>query len=92
MCKCILTTCDFQTYFKAANDPESIFYQPDDDVLYFNDRYLNGGLDAMFTELKVPFTIEEHFKTCKNLNIGKSAGFQICSCCNTFYKCSVMFV
>jgi len=49
MCKCILTTCDFQTYFKAANDPESIFYQPDDDVLYFNDRYLNGELDVMFT-------------------------------------------
>ena len=49
MCKCVLTTCDFQTYFKSAYDSESIFYQPDDDVLYFNDRYLNGELDVMFT-------------------------------------------
>jgi len=47
--KCNLTTRDFQTYFKSVNYPESICYQPDDDVLYFNDRYLNGELDVMFT-------------------------------------------
>ena len=47
--KCNLTTRDFQTYFKSVNYPESICYQPDDDVLYFNDRYLNGELDGMFT-------------------------------------------
>ena len=28
----------------------------------------------MFTELNLPFTTEEMFKACKNLNIGKSAG------------------
>ena len=33
-----LTTNDFQTYFKAVNDPESVFYQADEDVVYFNDK------------------------------------------------------
>ena len=57
--KCNLTSRDFQTYFKSVNDPESTFYQPDDDVLYCNDRYLNGELDVMFTELNLQFTTED---------------------------------
>jgi len=36
-----------------------ILNQPDDDVLYFNDRYINGELDVMFTELNLQFTTED---------------------------------
>jgi hypothetical protein len=29
-----LTTVDFERYFKSVNDPESVFYQPDEDISY----------------------------------------------------------
>jgi len=49
------------------------FYQPDEDVVFFNDRYLNDELDVMFSELNVPVCIDEIVKGCKKLNSGKSA-------------------
>ena len=30
---------DFDKYFKAINNPDSHFFQPDDDILYFNERF-----------------------------------------------------
>ena len=68
------------------------FYQPDEDVFLFNDRYFNGELDVMFSELNVPFCVDEIVKACKKLNSGKSAGsdywlnefFKYGSCCNGF--------
>jgi len=88
--KCSLSSSDLFKYFKAINDPEFVFYQPDEDVVFFNDIYLNGELDVMFSELNVPFCVDEIVKACKNS--GKSAGsdywlnefFKYSSCCNGF--------
>jgi len=94
----------FFKYFKAINYPDSVFYQPDEDVVFFNDRYLNGELDVMFSELNVPFCVDEIVKACKKLNSGKSAGsdywlnefFKYGSCCNGFMNvicvlCNMLF-
>lgn len=35
-----LDSSDFYEYFKAVNNPDSIFLQPDEDTLHFNERYL----------------------------------------------------
>ena len=40
--------------FKAINDPEYICYQLDEDVVF-----LNGELDVMFSELNVPFCVDD---------------------------------
>jgi hypothetical protein len=50
------------------------FYHPDEDFLYFNNRYLDGEFNIMFSELNIPFSNPEIIKACKNLNSGKSAG------------------
>ena len=60
--------------------------------MFFNGRYINGELDVMFSELNVPFCVDELVKACKKLNSGKSAGsdywlnefFKYGSCCNVF--------
>jgi len=39
---CTLSCYDFQEYFKSVNDPNSIFFQSDEDIMYFNDSYLDG--------------------------------------------------
>ena len=31
-----------QDYFKAINDPEDRFFQADDDIIYYNERYVTG--------------------------------------------------
>ena len=46
--KCSISSSDFFKYFKAINDPESVFYQPDEDVVFLKDRYFNSELDVMF--------------------------------------------
>ena len=53
------TSQQFATYFKAINDPESRFVQADDDVLLFNERYVNGELQIMFQELDIEISLSE---------------------------------
>ena len=48
-----VTSEQFANYSKAINHPESWFYQADEDVLYYNERYVRGELDIMFQELDV---------------------------------------
>ena len=36
-----------------------MFYQPDEDILYFNERYVNGELQIMFDELNMPISSRE---------------------------------
>ena len=57
------------------NNPDRRFFQPDDDILYFNQRYLNGELGVMFEELNVQITMQEIRKAVKLLKKhGKSSG------------------
>ena len=43
----------FTEYFKSVNNPDDRFFQPDEDIEYFNQRFLNSELNAMFAELDV---------------------------------------
>ena len=65
---------DFLNNFKSINDPNSSFYQPDEDILFFEDRYLNGELNIMFDESSVPFSDQEVMNACKQIHNGKSSG------------------
>ena len=69
-----LSRSNFAAYFKAVNNPDSAFYTPDDDVIYFNERYLNGELQVMFSELDVSISMIEVSKAIDELSNGKSAG------------------
>ena len=50
------------------------FFQPDEDVIFFNERYINGELQVMFDELNISLTEEEIMKAIKQLKLGKSCG------------------
>ena len=54
--------------------PTQYFFQPDDDAIDFNERYLNGELQIMFDELNDEISCAEIFKACRELDIGKSGG------------------
>ena len=69
-----LSTTHFQEYFKAINNPESMFFQPDEDVVAFNERYLNDELQIMFSELNICITEDEIRKACKSLKNGRAGG------------------
>ena len=40
----------FSEYFQAVNNPNDRFYQADEDVLDFNERYMQGEFQVMFDE------------------------------------------
>lgn len=64
----------FENYFKAINNPNDHFFSPDEDVLYFNDRYLNNEFEVMFEELNSDITIHEVSAAIKQLKSGRSSG------------------
>jgi len=49
----------FTEYFKSVNNPDDHFSQPDEDIEYLNQRFLNRELNVMFAELDVAFTSSE---------------------------------
>ena len=63
----------FEQYFKAVNNPSDPFNSPDEDVIYFNERYENNEFAIMFEELNVVFSREEILKA-NQLHANKSAG------------------
>ena len=38
----------FEEYFKFVNNPSDPFYTPDEDVMNFNERYVNEEFGIMF--------------------------------------------
>ena len=64
----------FEQYFKAVNNPSDPFYRPDEDIIYFNERYENDELGIMFDELNSNFSREEISKAILQLKNGKSCG------------------
>ena len=69
-----LSANDFDNYFKSINNPEDPFFQPDDDILYFNERFLNSEIQLMFDELNDTITMEEIMKAIRQLKNGRSGG------------------
>ena len=64
----------FTEYFRAINNPDDHLYQADEDVIFFNERYLNGEYQVMFNELNVEISYDEIKKAVKQLRYGASAG------------------
>ncbi len=60
--------------FQVHSTAFAILSQPDEDILFFEDRYLNGELNIMFDELNVPFSDQEVMNACKQIHNGKSSG------------------
>ena len=72
--KCSINAKKFSEYFQAVSDPNDRFYQPDEDILYFNERYLQGELQVMFEDLNLQISLEEIKKGICQLRNGASAG------------------
>ena len=64
----------FDKYFKAINNPEDPFFQADDDILYYNERFLNEEAQVMFDELNVDITSNEIQKAISQLKQNRSGG------------------
>ena len=64
----------FEQYFKAVNNPTDPFFAPDEDVIYYNERYESNEFSVMFEELNLPFSNEELVKAIRQLRTNKSAG------------------
>lgn len=64
----------FENYFKAINNPNDHFFSPDEDVLYFNERYLNNEFEVLFEEINSEITMQEVLAAIKQLKSGRSSG------------------
>ena len=69
-----LSTNTFAEYFKSNNNSDSVFFQPDEDILYFQQRFLDSEIQVIFSELDVEITQEEIIKSIRQLKNGKSGG------------------
>ena len=63
-----------EQFNKAANNPADQFYTPDEDIMYFNERYENDEFDIMFNEMNLNFLQEEILETIMQIKTNKSAG------------------
>ena len=61
-------------YFKSINNPDSVFFQSDEDILYFQQRFLDSEIQIMFLELDIEITRDEIIKSIRQLKNGKSGG------------------
>ena len=55
----------FAGYCEAINDPNTPFFQPDEDILYYNDCYVKDKMKIIFNELNVELSMEEITKAIK---------------------------
>ena len=69
-----ISITDFENYFKAVNNPDDPFFQPDEDILYFNERFLKSETQIMFDELNGIITVEEISRSINQLKNGRSGG------------------
>ena len=71
-CPVSLTVCE--RYSSSINNPEDPFFTPDEDVIYFIERYERNEMDIMVQELNTPFSLESILKAIGQLNTNKCAG------------------
>ena len=82
-----LSAQKFGDYFKAINDPNTAFYQADEDVIFFNERYFQSEVQIMFSELDEEISIEEIKTAIKQLKNNKSGGPD--RLLNEFFSCGI---
>lgn len=54
--------------------PTQYFFQPEDYILDFSERYMKGELQIMFEELNIEISNHELLKASKELSLGKAGG------------------
>ena len=64
----------FEQYFESINNPNDHFFNPNEDVLYFNERFVKQEFQVMFDELECEISQEEINKAIKQLKGGRSPG------------------
>ena len=64
----------FDKYFKTINNPEDPFFQADDDILYYKERFLNEEAQVMFDESNVDITSNGIQKAISQLKQNRSGG------------------
>ncbi len=64
----------FVAYFKAINNPTDHFFQPDEDIIHFNDTYFESEIKIMFNELNMEISEEEMLRSISQLSNGRSGG------------------
>ena len=64
----------FEQYFRSINNPLDPFYSPDEDIVFFNERYANDEFNIMFVELNIGISHEEILNAIKQLKLNKSSG------------------
>ncbi|MCG8048238.1 MAG: reverse transcriptase family protein [Candidatus Thiodiazotropha endolucinida] len=64
----------FEVYFKSVNNPSDPFFSPDEDILEFNERYVQGEINIIFDELNLKFSENEIIKAIQQLKTGRSGG------------------
>ena len=69
---------------KAINDPGDRFFQVDEDILFYNERYVRGEFQIIFDELNCEIQTNELLKAIKQLRNGASAGPDLVL--NEFFK------
>jgi len=75
MCVCVyvcMYVCMHVCMYVCKSQPT--FFQPDEDVLSFNERCLNGELQIMFIELESEIIHAEIERASKQLNNNRSGG------------------
>ena len=61
----LLSASKLHNYIKSINDPNTVVYQADEDILHFNDRFFKSEIQIMFAQLDVEISEEEIVKTIK---------------------------
>ena len=69
-----VTLDTFQNYFMAINNPGDHFFNPDEDIIYFNDRYVKNEFQTMFSELDLVIEEAEIYNAINQLKSGRSSG------------------
>ena len=82
-----LTSQKFADYFKAINDPNTAFFQADEDVIFFNERYFHSEVQIMFSELDEEISMDEIKTAIKQLKNNKSGGPD--RLLNEFFSCGI---
>ena len=52
----------FEHYFESINSPSDPFFNPDEDILYFNERFVRNEFQVMLSELDSEISKEDIFK------------------------------